>query len=47
MRPILHACELASEAYRQKCRNHLKSEKCTYLEFTREKVICLTTGLPL
>ncbi len=34
---ILHAYELAPEAYRQKFRNHFKSEKCTYLEFAREK----------
>ncbi len=25
----------------------VKSEKCTYLEFAREKEICLTTGVPL
>ncbi|KAI2647151.1 Zinc finger and SCAN domain-containing protein 25 [Labeo rohita] len=34
---ILHAYELAPEAYRQKFRTHSKSEKCTYLEFAREK----------
>jgi len=34
---ILHAYELAPEAYRQKFRSHFKAEKCTYLEFAREK----------
>ncbi len=34
---ILRAFELAPEAYRQKCRNNFKPEKCTYLEFAREK----------
>ncbi len=34
---ILHAYELAPEAYRQKFRTLFKSEKCTYLEFARVK----------
>lgn len=34
---IFHAYEFAPEAYCQKLRNHSKSEKCTYLEFAKEK----------
>ncbi len=34
---ILHAYELAPEAYRQIFRTLFKSEKCTYLEFARVK----------
>lgn len=35
---LLQAYELAPEAYRQRFRSFFKSEKCTYLEFAREKV---------
>lgn len=34
---ILHAYELAPEAYRQKFRSHFRAENCSYLEFAREK----------
>ncbi len=34
---IFRAYELSPEAYCQKCRSHFKPEKCTYLEFAREK----------
>nr|XP_055067825.1 uncharacterized protein LOC129449084 [Misgurnus anguillicaudatus] len=34
---LLQAYELAPEAYRQRFRNFVKSEKCTFLEFAREK----------
>ncbi|XP_073781537.1 uncharacterized protein isoform X2 [Danio rerio] len=34
---VLHAYELVPEAYRQKFRNLIKTENCTFVEFAREK----------
>lgn len=43
---ILRAYELVPEAYRQKFRNHKKSNGQTYVEFAREKAVLFDKSSP-